>query len=791
MPRFISSVRFRLIALVLMAVIPAFGVILYSGAKHRQLTANQVQQNALGAARAIAAEQEKYIESAHQFLIMLAQVPQIRERSNKLACSKVLAGSLEPLYADFVVTDPKGNFICGALPSGSSLARDSTLDPSRVIRRHEFSVGRISTVPSLGKTVVGVGYPILDSPGLLKGVLLSALDLSWITRVTAENHLPKGATLTLVDANGTVLLRYPDQGNWAGKSIFAQAPGESIASRDMEKSFESLAADGVPRLFAFTRFKSPMGGESVYAGIDIPANLAFAEADSILVNNLITLGVLSAITLLAAWFGADVFVLRRIRDLVAATKQVAEGKVGARTQLPYGNSELGEMARVFDELAETLEKREAEAEASTAHIQQQRQRQKALYELNLAITSTLDLPTVLNTLLDEVAVLLPAFRATVSWVNQDTGTLEVFAQRHPDDSDALHADIVTEGLPLIVLKAESLLALPNAQIDPRTTNPEFFRRHRLVSYLGLPMISNGQALGVLSFYTTEEHAFNREEMDLIEALVNQAAIAVGNSRLYEQTRNQALELEKSNKIKDEFLGVMSHELRTPLNIIMNYSEALQMGTFGEISADQKKGTLKIRSQASHLLSLINHILEITKIESGTAVLQQERFDVADFISESRSDYMNPLDKDLTISWDCPLDLPAITSDRTKLKQILTNLVDNAIKFTEQGSVVVSIGTIDEGNTLELKVADTGPGIPETLVPFVFEKFRQIDSTTTRSYSGAGLGLYIVKTFTEILGGTVGLQSKLGEGSTFVVRLPIKREGAINGPSLQWWSAQAL
>ena len=547
----------------------------------------------------------------------------------------------------------------------------------------------------------------------------------------------------------------------------------------------------MPRLFAFTQFRSPMGGESVYAVIDIAADLAFAGADRILVNNLITLGVLSAVTLLAAWFGADVFVLRRIRDLVAATKQVAAGRLSARTQLPYGNSELGEMARAFDDLAETLEKREAEAHASANQIQQQRQRQKALYDLNLAITSTLDLATVLNTLLEELSTLFPSCIATVNWINKQTGALEFVAQQNIDGGDALQADIVNgEGLPLIVLQSDSPLPIRNAQLDPRVTNPDFFRRYHLVSYLGLPMVSKGNALGVLSFYTKEEHEFNREEVDFLTALVNQAVTAIANSWLYEQTRTQAMELEKSNKIKDEFLGVMSHELRTPLNIIMNYAEALQMGTFGEISGDQKKGTEKIRSQAGHLLTLINDILEITKVESGTAMLQQERVDLADFVSQSRSDYMIPIDKDVTIHWDCPAELPVIITDRTKLKQLLTNLVDNAIKFTDQGSVVISLRTIDQGNTLELKVADTGPGIPETLVPFVFEKFRQIDSTTTRSYSGAGLGLYIVKTFAEILGGSVSVQSKVGEGSTFTIRLPIKCENVVpHGPTPQWLSAQ--
>jgi signal transduction histidine kinase len=287
------------------------------------------------------------------------------------------------------------------------------------------------------------------------------------------------------------------------------------------------------------------------------------------------------------------------------------------------------------------------------------------------------------------------------------------------------------------------------------------------------MIAKDETLGILSIYLKGERRFNsEEELEFLTTLVNQAAMAIYHSRLFEQTRNQAAELERSNKIKDEFLGVMSHELRTPLNIIMNYAEALQMGTFGAVSSEQERGVHKIRSQAGHLLSLINGILEITKIESGAVMMLKEPIDLVEFMADNRSDYATPMEKDLILEWRLPDKLPVIESDRTKLRQILTNLIDNAIKFTDQGSVIISADIEDEGETVALQVTDTGPGIPEDLLPFVFEKFRQIDSTNTRDYSGAGLGLYIVKSFVEILGGKVSAQSKVGEGSRFSVRFPV-------------------
>jgi len=771
----LSGLRSRLIVLILMAVVPAFGLILDSAAKHRELTASQVKQNALVAARVIASEQDRVLENAHQFLVTLARVPQIRD-SDKASCRKILSGLLEPRYADLVLADRKGNPLCTALPVGSSIASSKGIHHARSVETYDFSVGNLRYHPASGKILLDVSYPVSDQPGVVRAVVSAALDMSWINHGAVDAHLYPGATFTLVSSAGSVLLRYPHGGHWIGKSIFSEASEQRIASRDIEKTIEATGPDGVRRLFAFSRLKNPVGGQTVYAAIDLPATLAIAKTKKILVENLIALGVVSAIILSLAWFGTDVVVLRRIRDIIAATNRVAEGNLSARTTLAYENSELGQMARAFDNLAQALEKRQAEAVESAQRIHKQRQQQAVLYDLNRNITSTLDLATVVRTLLDHISALFPTCAVTISWINKQTNNLEPIAHRGFSATGQTETDLESaQMMALVVLKQQSPVAISNAQRDQDTASYDFLLRHKLTSYLGLPLVAKREILGVLSFYTREEREFSHEEIDFLNALVNEAAIAIYNSRLFEQTREQTIELEKSNKIKDEFLGVMSHELRTPLNIIMNYSEALKMGTFGTISPDQEMGTDKIRVQARHLLSLINGILEITKIESGTVTVQSDHFDLTDFMSENKSDYMLAMEKDLALEWDYPADLPVIASDRVKLKQILMNLINNAIKFTDQGCVNISARVLADGRTLELRVADTGPGIPDELLPFVFEKFRQIDSATTRDHSGAGLGLYIVKNFVALLGGSIDVRSRIGEGSVFTVRVPIQPE----------------
>jgi signal transduction histidine kinase len=316
--------------------------------------------------------------------------------------------------------------------------------------------------------------------------------------------------------------------------------------------------------------------------------------------------------------------------------------------------------------------------------------------------------------------------------------------------------------------------IPNIQSDSRAWAPDYLRAAGFVTYLGLPMIVKDEVLGVLSFYSTEAIDLRTEEELFLSDITHQAAIALHNSRLYEETKNQATELENSNRIKDEFLGVISHELRTPLNVIMNCSEALKMGVFGEITPEHEKGTEKIRIQANHLLSLINGILEITKMETGGASLNLEHIDLNALSSELESDYaMVSKEKNLAVNWHVPGNLPAVTCDRIKLRQVIINLVNNAIKFTDEGSVDIAFQSIADEPFFEISVADTGIGMDEEFLPHIFDKFRQIDNSTTRNYAGTGLGLYLVKGFLTLLGGSIEVKSKIGEGTIFTVRIPVR------------------
>jgi signal transduction histidine kinase len=242
----------------------------------------------------------------------------------------------------------------------------------------------------------------------------------------------------------------------------------------------------------------------------------------------------------------------------------------------------------------------------------------------------------------------------------------------------------------------------------------------------------------------------------------------------ELLRRQHIALEQASALKSQFLANMSHEFRTPLNAILGYTHMLLHGVTGPVSDSQRKSLSRIDSNSRHLLSLINDILDITRIEAGRMPLNVTTFRVSDLINEVMSE-LEPIIRrsNLTATSRINGPVPAIKSDRQKVKQIVLNLLSNALKFTPAGSVTI-IASYDRKNRMTaIAIRDTGVGIPEESLGKVFEDFRQLDSSPTRGYGGTGLGLSICRRLAQMLGGTIDLQSEVDVGSTFTLRLPAR------------------
>jgi signal transduction histidine kinase len=193
---------------------------------------------------------------------------------------------------------------------------------------------------------------------------------------------------------------------------------------------------------------------------------------------------------------------------------------------------------------------------------------------------------------------------------------------------------------------------------------------------------------------------------------------------------------------------------------------------GEINQKQEDALDKITDRSKDLLGMIGGILQATSIEAGAVNAESHEVKLSDFLDELRLFNDIPSNKEITLNWDYPSELPAVHTDSDKLKHALQNLVNNAIKFTEKGGVTVSVRHAPEENAVKFKVSDSGIGIPKEKIPMIFEMFRQVDSSETRPYGGVGMGLYIAKKVTELLGGKIEVESEPGSGSTFTVIIPV-------------------
>jgi len=230
--------------------------------------------------------------------------------------------------------------------------------------------------------------------------------------------------------------------------------------------------------------------------------------------------------------------------------------------------------------------------------------------------------------------------------------------------------------------------------------------------------------------------------------------------------------EKANRAKTDFLSAMSHELRTPLNAILGFTEMMVDGLYGELPAALKEPLDDVQVNGKHLLRLINDVLDLAKIEAGRMELALRDYSVAEIVGSVRASLRSlATEKNLAFETEVPDDLPPARGDSGRLMQCLTNLAGNALKFTRNGRVL--IGVTRDGEDLIYRVSDTGIGIPPEELQNVFAEFRQVDATVTRQFGGTGLGLSISKKFVEMHGGRIWVESKLGEGSTFFFRIPLR------------------
>jgi two-component system, NtrC family, sensor kinase len=452
--------------------------------------------------------------------------------------------------------------------------------------------------------------------------------------------------------------------------------------------------------------------------------------------------------------------------------------IGRREPGPFADAQIALLQTFADQAVIAIENVRLfkELEARTTELTRSVGELKALGEVGQAVSSTLDLETVLSTIVSRATELAGMDGGSI--YEYDENREEFYLQtadRLPDELvDALRATPIRKGE-----GALGRLAITGEPVQIRDIADEAIYQSRVReilirlgyrSLLAVPLLREDHLLGGLVVNRNSAGEFASPVIDLLKTFATQSALAIQNARLFREIEVKSRQLETASQHKSEFLANMSHELRTPLNAIIGFSEVLSERMFGEINEKQAEYLADILESGRHLLSLINDILDLSKIEAGRMELEPTDFDLPSVIENALILVRERAQRRaITLGRTVDERLGMIRADERMVKQVLLNLLSNALKFTPEGGRIHVRAEARNGAT-EISVTDTGVGIAPEDQAAVFEEFRQVGATS-KKVEGTGLGLAISRKFIELHGGKIRVESRVGFGSTFTFTLP--------------------
>ncbi len=464
-------------------------------------------------------------------------------------------------------------------------------------------------------------------------------------------------------------------------------------------------------------------------------------------------------------------VTRPVRALVQVAQAIRGGDLSRRAEVDT-RDEIGELAEAFnsmtEQLSESIEHLEERVSARTRDLQ-------VAADVSRQVTTVLDIDRLLQEVVTLTAQNYNLYACFVFLPSED-GTHLTLAAAGGASNDVLDLS----GIESIAYDANpSVIALAARTRKPVTVNDVSDSKVYLSlsalphtrSELAIPMMLGNRLLGIFDLQSTEPDRFGEDDLRVLNSLAEQIAVAVRNAQLFAEVEASREAAEEANRIKSQFLANMSHELRTPLNAILNFTGFIADGVLGPINEEQRDILQKVIGSSQHLLSLINDILDLTKIEVGMMDLFLEEVDMNAALNASIATAKGLVkDTDIELRVNVEENLPHIIGDKRRIRQILLNLISNAVKFTPAGTVTITAQQAD--GAIYLAVSDTGIGIPADQQEIIFETFRQVKHDLPET-PGTGLGLPIAKHFVEAHGGRLWLDSEVGVGSTFHVLLPIR------------------
>jgi signal transduction histidine kinase/HAMP domain-containing protein len=529
--------------------------------------------------------------------------------------------------------------------------------------------------------------------------------------------------------------------------------------------------------------------------VERPAADAYAPLRQPIIRSVVIFVLGLALSVLAS-VGLARRMVAPIRALQEGAARIGAGDLAHRVSIRTGDEletlgdELNRSAAELEAARATLEHKVEERtrelaaaneqlQARTGELARSVEELQALGEVAQAVSSTLDLETVLTTIVARAVRLAGAHGGVVYEFDEASQLFGRVRGAHGLDDDlgeVIRAAPIRLGEGVAGRAAAQRAPVQVADVRAATYDVarvrEVFERHGYRSLLGVPLLFEQQIVGVLAVWGREPVPFAPDVVDLLQTLANQSVLAIQNARLFREIADQSRALEAASRHKSEFLANMSHELRTPLNAVIGFSEVLSERMFGDLNDKQEEYLKDILESGRHLLSLINDILDLSKIEAGRMELERSEFDLPDAIDTGLLLMRERAGrKDIAVGREVDPRLGRVSGDERKVKQVLLNLLSNAVKFTAAGGRIDVRAAVHDG-IAEISVADTGVGIHPDDQAAVFEEFRQVGDSAKR-VEGTGLGLALARKFVELHGGRMWVTSQPGVGSTFTFTIPIR------------------
>jgi PAS domain S-box-containing protein len=731
-----ASLRFRLILIVFLAILPMAGLIIYGNLEQRQLATLDSQKDLLRVVQNCVSDYTHTILQTKQLLAALTVFPAVIQQDPQ-ASSELFARVLkaDSLYINILATKLDGEVFASAhpLPPQHPYNLADRLYFQRSLKTGQFSVGELVIARTMGVATLPCGYPVFGQSGQFQGVVTAGLNLDRLGQIFQVKDLPAGVCIAIIDNRGRIMFRHPEPENWIGKD-FSHAEIIRITLAQKQGFVKARGPDGVARLYAFL----PLGGTSpegfVLSGV--PPHTIYAPLRNRLIRNLSSLGLVTIIVLILAWLFGYLFVIRRMDVLTKATKQLAAGDLNARTGMDYGKGEIDLLGHAFDEMASTLQQRELERRQSESELRRGEEKYRLLVK---------QIPAVV-------------YKGYLDW------SLECFDEKIEEITGYSQEDFNSRRL------TWRDLIFP----EDKEQAKELFR----------------EALKTQTFYVTEHRIKTKTgEIRWIQArnrihLDDHGKSDYISGVFFDITERKKLEEQLVQAQKMEAIGIlaggMAHDFNNLLTAIMGYSQIMMM----DLTPDSPHyhGAEEIMRAAEHGASLTNKLLAFSRKQ----ILNPRVIDLNAIVTDMDKMLRRLIGEDVDLITRIDADLGLVKADPSQIEQIIMNLSVNARDAMPQGGKMIietANASLDEayaqshagvspGPYVMLAVTDSGMGMDAETVAHIFEPF----FTTKESGKGTGLGLPMIYGIVKQSGGHIWLYSEPGQGTTFKIYFPRVEEG---------------